>query len=233
MWEAPNETYAAYCNPNLSGRSLCAVQKNCCGPDMVQDGTFGTTWEFTPSGAADLDYADISTNYGFGPNTPPNLCPTGGPDDCVSAAANSVSLSPAGLAPMTLHATAAGKPSATQLRLPLGKGAVGLSTTAGRSATARPSGVRLLRRVGRLGGHAAARDSGCSLGCGQARLQPHGRAKRPLPQQIPKMAPSNLAADRLGVEVEPWDSPVPRLPPTPPTWLAASALSSVEAQALA
>ena len=88
MWEAPNETYAAYCNPNLSGRSLCAVQKNCCGPDMVQDGTFGTTWEFTPSGAADLDYADISTNYGFGPNTPPNLCPTGGPDDCVSAAAN-------------------------------------------------------------------------------------------------------------------------------------------------
>ena len=51
----------------------------------------------------------------------------------VSAAANSVTLSPAGLAPMTLHATAAGKPSATQLRLPLGKGAVGLSTTAGRS----------------------------------------------------------------------------------------------------
>ncbi len=88
MWEAPNATYAAYCNPNLSGRGICAQQMNCCGPDMVQDGTFGTTWEFTPNGAGSLDYPDLSTNYGSGPTSPPNLCPTGGPNDCVTAAAN-------------------------------------------------------------------------------------------------------------------------------------------------
>lgn len=88
MWEGENATYAAYCNPNLSGRGICALQMNCCGPGVVQDGTFGTTWEFTPNGANGLDYPDLSTNYGSGPHSPPNLCPTGGPDDCVSAAAN-------------------------------------------------------------------------------------------------------------------------------------------------
>jgi len=88
MWDSPNDVYAAYCNPNLSGRSICAQQQNCCGPGMVQDGTFGTTWEFTPAGGNGLDYPDLSTNYGSGPMSPPNLCPTGGPDDCVSAAAN-------------------------------------------------------------------------------------------------------------------------------------------------
>lgn len=88
MWDSPNETYAAYCNPGLSGRGICAQQMNCCGPGMVQDGTYGTHWEFTPAGANGLDYPNLSTNYGSGPMSPPNLCPTGGPNDCVTAAAN-------------------------------------------------------------------------------------------------------------------------------------------------
>lgn len=86
MWQAPNLAYAAYCNPNLSGRGICALQQNCCGPGMVQDGTFGTTWELTPD-AGSLDYPDLSTNYGYGPMDPPYLCPDH-PDDCVDAAAN-------------------------------------------------------------------------------------------------------------------------------------------------
>jgi len=86
MWDPPNDTYAAYCNPSLSGRGICALQHNCSGPGMIQDGTFGTHWEFTP-GAGANDYINLSTNYGSGPNTPPNLCPAGGPDDCVTAAA--------------------------------------------------------------------------------------------------------------------------------------------------
>lgn len=89
MWEGDNVTYAAYCNPNLSGRGICAAQQKCCGPNMVQDGTFGTTWEFTPNGANALDYPDLSTNYGSGPHSPPHLCPyPENPNDCVSAAAN-------------------------------------------------------------------------------------------------------------------------------------------------
>jgi hypothetical protein len=89
MWTGDNATYAAYCNPNLSGRGICAQQDNCCGPQMVQDGTFGTTWEFTPNGANSLDYPDLSTNYGSGPMSPPPLCPyPQNPNDCVSAAAN-------------------------------------------------------------------------------------------------------------------------------------------------
>ena len=88
MWEGSNVTYAAYCNPNLSGRNICALQKNCSGPGMVQDGTFGTHWEFTPDSFGSNDFVNLSTNYGSGPTKPPNLCPTGGPADCVSAAAN-------------------------------------------------------------------------------------------------------------------------------------------------
>src|SRR5271170_7686144 len=88
MWEGANTTYAAYCNPSLSGRGICALQKNCTGPGMVQDGTFGTHWEFTPNGGASNDYVNLSTNAGSGPHSPPNLCPKGGPNDCVSAAAN-------------------------------------------------------------------------------------------------------------------------------------------------
>jgi len=91
MWEGSNVTYAAYCNPNLSGRNICALQKNCSGPGMVQDGTFGTHWEFTPNSpnsSGSLDFVNLSTNYGSGSHTPPNLCPTGGPYDCVTADAN-------------------------------------------------------------------------------------------------------------------------------------------------
>ena len=88
MWEGSNAKYAAYCNPNLSGRGICALQKNCSGPGMVQDGTFGTHWEFTPGGGGSNDYVNLSTNAGSGPHSPPSLCPKGGPNDCVAAAAN-------------------------------------------------------------------------------------------------------------------------------------------------
>ena len=58
---------------------------------MVQDGTFGTTWEITPNGgdSQNQDFIDLSTNYGSGPSSPPNLCPyRADPNDCVSEAAN-------------------------------------------------------------------------------------------------------------------------------------------------
>jgi len=89
MWQGDNVTYAAYCNPNLSGRNICAMQKNCCGSGMVQDGTFGTTWEFTPGHGGGNDFVDLSTNFGTGPRTPPSLCGPGvNPDNCVTKAAN-------------------------------------------------------------------------------------------------------------------------------------------------
>ena len=89
MWDAPNATFARYCNPNLSGRAICAAQQNCCGASMVQDGTFGTLFELTPRAGAN-DYVDLSTNYGFvTPHDPPKLCGPGvNPNDCVSKAAN-------------------------------------------------------------------------------------------------------------------------------------------------
>jgi len=87
MWEGNDAKYAAYCNPSLSGRGICALQHNCCGTGMVQDGTFGTHFEFTPKGTPTNDFVNLSTNYGSGPHSPPNLCPTGGPDDCVDKAA--------------------------------------------------------------------------------------------------------------------------------------------------
>jgi hypothetical protein len=86
MWEGNDAKYAAYCNPSLSGRGICAQQHNCCGTGMVQDGTFGTHFEFTPN-AGGNDFVNLSTNYGSGPHSPPNLCPKGGPDDCVDKAA--------------------------------------------------------------------------------------------------------------------------------------------------
>ena len=90
MWMKGNTQYAAYCNPNLSGRAICALQKNCCGTQMVQDGTFGTHWEFTPKGTATDDFANLSTNFGSGPTSPPSLCgqPGVNPNDCVAKAAN-------------------------------------------------------------------------------------------------------------------------------------------------
>ena len=89
MWMGNNAKYAAYCNPNLSGRGICALQNNCCGTGMVQDGTFGTHWEFTPNGGGSNDFVNLSTNSGSGPTAPPPLCGQGGdPNDCVSKAAN-------------------------------------------------------------------------------------------------------------------------------------------------
>jgi len=89
MWMDGDATYAAYCNPNLSGRAICALQKNCCGAGMVQDGTFGTHWEFTPNGGGSNDFVNLSTNSGSGPHAPPKLCGAGvDPNDCVAKAAN-------------------------------------------------------------------------------------------------------------------------------------------------
>ena len=89
MWIGDNAKYAAYCNPSLSGRGICALQHNCCGTHMVQDGTYGTHWEFTPQGTATNDFVNLSTNYGSGPNSPPKLCGQGvDPNDCVDKAAN-------------------------------------------------------------------------------------------------------------------------------------------------
>lgn len=89
MWIGNNVRYAASCNPNLSGRGICAQQKNCCGPGMVQDGTFGSHWEFTPKGTPTNDFVNLSTNFGTGPDTPPPLCGPGfNPDNCVAKAAN-------------------------------------------------------------------------------------------------------------------------------------------------
>lgn len=39
--------------------------------------TFGTHFEFTPKGTPTNDFVNLSTNYGSGPHSPPNLCPTG------------------------------------------------------------------------------------------------------------------------------------------------------------
>ena len=89
MWEGKNAKYAAYCNPSLSGRGICAAQQNCCGTHMVQDGTFGTHFEFTPKGTPANDFVNLSTNYGSGPRSPPKLCegPNVNPNDCVTKAA--------------------------------------------------------------------------------------------------------------------------------------------------
>ncbi len=90
MWQDANLGFAAYCNPSLSGREICAKQNNCCGPKMTQDGTFGTHWEFTPNATNSHDYANLSTNFGSSPTTPPTLCssPGSNKDDCVEITAN-------------------------------------------------------------------------------------------------------------------------------------------------
>jgi hypothetical protein len=53
---------------------------------MVQDGTFGTHFEFTPKGTLANDFVNLSTNYGSGPRSPPKLCdgPNVDPNDCVA-----------------------------------------------------------------------------------------------------------------------------------------------------
>ncbi|MBK5969972.1 hypothetical protein CCR91_14695 [Thiorhodovibrio winogradskyi] len=97
MWEAPNLTYAAYCQATNAAVSQCIDDKQnpsnnintpCCGPNMNLDRTFGTLFEITPN-AGGQDYVDISTNYGSGPSSPPDLCGPGvDPNNCVSANAN-------------------------------------------------------------------------------------------------------------------------------------------------
>ena len=56
---------------------------------MVQDGTFGTHFEFTPKGTLANDFVNLSTNYGSGPRSPPKLCdgPNVDPNDCMAKAA--------------------------------------------------------------------------------------------------------------------------------------------------
>jgi hypothetical protein len=54
----------------------------------------------------------------------------------VAAAAAAVTFSPAGLEPFSLYATATGNVTESQLRISLGSGPVGVSTTAGRSVAA-------------------------------------------------------------------------------------------------
>lgn len=56
---------------------------------MNFDKTFGTTWELSPFSSMGNDFIDLSTNYGTGPTSPPQLCGPGvDPDDCVTASAN-------------------------------------------------------------------------------------------------------------------------------------------------
>jgi hypothetical protein len=54
----------------------------------------------------------------------------------VAAAASAVTFSPAGLAPFSLYSTASGNFTQSRLRISLGSGPVGLSTTAGRTVAA-------------------------------------------------------------------------------------------------
>lgn len=90
MWLGTNAIFAAYCNPNLSGRGICALQNNCCGPGMVQDGTFGTRFEFSPNAFAGNDFVNLSTNFGTAPCDPPPLCGSAGadPNNCVAVGAS-------------------------------------------------------------------------------------------------------------------------------------------------
>ena len=90
MYEGANLTFGTYCQPTNAAAAQCTDNSGtpCCGPNMNYDKSFGTQWEITPFGFGGNDTIDISTNYGSGPNTPPFLCPMGGPDDCVTASAN-------------------------------------------------------------------------------------------------------------------------------------------------
>ena len=85
MWMGENAKYAAYCNPSIARGVPCNAQA-ACGPEMTMDGTFGTHFEITPTSGNDS--ANLSTNYGSGPYTPPHLCPYGDGNDCVSTDAN-------------------------------------------------------------------------------------------------------------------------------------------------
>lgn len=90
MWQAPNLSFAAYCQPTNAAVQQCTGDANtpCCGPTMNFDRTFGTTFEIAPNAFGGQDFVDLSTNYGSGPNSPPPLCNGSNPDDCVTANAN-------------------------------------------------------------------------------------------------------------------------------------------------
>lgn len=92
MWEAPNQVWAAYCQPTNAAAAQCApnaAASPCCGPNMNYDKTFGTTVEITPGTPTGNDFINLSTNYGTDANTPPKLCGPGVDDqDCVTVAAN-------------------------------------------------------------------------------------------------------------------------------------------------
>ncbi len=92
MYDGSNAAFGAYCQPTNAAANQCTTNSGtpCCGTNMNFDKSFGTLWEITPFGGTDgdTDTIDLSTNYGSGPNTPPDLCPTGGPDNCVIASAN-------------------------------------------------------------------------------------------------------------------------------------------------
>ncbi|UZR27519.1 glycoside hydrolase 64/thaumatin family protein [Methylococcus mesophilus] len=90
MWDN-NPVYAAYCQPTNAAAKQCnsASSTPCCGSQMNYDKTFGTTFEITPNTPTKQDYFDLSTNYGSGPYSPPDLCKQGiDPDTCVNETAN-------------------------------------------------------------------------------------------------------------------------------------------------
>lgn len=87
-----NLLYAAYCQPTNAAAKQCNCTSTtpCCGTQMNYDKTFGTTFEITPNGGtnSNQDFVDLSTNFGSGPTSPPNLCPSSGGTNCVNANAN-------------------------------------------------------------------------------------------------------------------------------------------------
>ncbi|EGV19692.1 glycoside hydrolase 64/thaumatin family protein [Thiocapsa marina] len=86
MWEDPNLTYAAYCQPTNAAAAQCSsdpAETPCCGPNMNYDKTFGTHLELTPDFQGQ-DFVNLSTNA-----MPPLLCGPGvDPNNCVTASAN-------------------------------------------------------------------------------------------------------------------------------------------------
>lgn len=64
-WLGKWEVYATACQVSLARAGACSgnAQAGCCGPNVYNNGTFGSLFEITPSGYAGLDYIDISTNF--------------------------------------------------------------------------------------------------------------------------------------------------------------------------
>lgn len=64
-WLGKWEDYATACQVSLARAGACSenAQSGCCGPNVDNNGTFGSLFEITPNGYAGLDYVDISTNF--------------------------------------------------------------------------------------------------------------------------------------------------------------------------